>query len=232
MTKIIKKTKSRSLIPVLICVVIFSSCSSDKLSNGQSLQNNEQTSSDKSEVAITVDTPIVFSKNKIEIAGNSFWVNVEMVKGSYFYDEMPGPNHGNNWVGDYQIRVYKDEYDLETFSDCEPITIIEDEKMLFANEFSLVFDDYNNDGYPEFTLGQYGSSNSFLYALFSIDSKGEILKIDTNGYIDINQNEYSIQLDKTSADSFRATSYNNSIAEYENIIYEWHTDQFVPNREE
>ncbi|WHH58574.1 hypothetical protein [Petroclostridium sp. X23] len=40
--------------------------------------------------------------------------------------------------------------------------------MIFNRTFLLQFEDYNSDGFPDFVIGQYGSSNGNLYRLLTI----------------------------------------------------------------
>ena len=100
--------------------------------------------------------------------------------------------------------------------------------MIFKDSFSLLFDDYNDDGSPDFVLGQYSSSNGFDYAIFSINQNGEVNRLNTNNSsIFIGMHEYSIQLEKLSPTSFKIEFYDNNIGEFGERIYKWEVDKFI-----
>jgi hypothetical protein len=186
------------------------------------------------EYDIQMEAPIVMSKNNITLAdGQTAFVNIEMLSGRYFYEENPGPFQGYNWNGNFQIRVYTDEGDLNSTLSVTPVLPYEYENqeygdLTFQGDFSLIFDDYNNDGNPDFTLGQYLSSNGYDYAIYSIKPKGEVVKLDTGGPMFISgDGGYSIQLDKQSPTSFKNTYYDNSVGEIQQVIYQWKENQFV-----
>ena len=178
---------------------------------------------------IKIESPIVFSHNSVKIAdGSTVFVNIEMISGQYVFDEFPGALQGSNWNGQYQIRVYTDENNFKDPLYLVPIFITDNQPMNFKNEFSLVFDDYNNDNNPDFTLGQYGSSNGYDYALFTINQVGEVERLDTDGLMFISKHDYSIILEKLSPTSFRKSSYDNSIGEVVERIYQWEDSKFIP----
>src|SRR5664279_3922003 len=49
-----------------------------------------------------------------------------------------------------------------------------DELNFFSPSVALVFADYNNDGRPDFNLGQQCGSNNFCYWLFTIEPSGAV----------------------------------------------------------
>ena len=109
---------------------------------------------------------------------------------------------GSNWSGQYQIRIYTDEGDFKCPLYLAPIFISDNQPMNFKSEFSLVFDDYNNDGNPDFTLGQYATSNGYEYALFTINQAGDVEKLDIDGLMFISEHDYSVKLETLSPTSF------------------------------
>jgi hypothetical protein len=177
---------------------------------------------------ISVRTPVVLSKNKVDANGKSLYVNIEMVSGEYYYDYSPGMFEGSNWVGNFQVRIYEDEFDSESTMYCAPISIYGNgNDMRFNGVFSLAFDDYNGDGNPEFTLGQHGSINGSDYAIFSIDKKGEVSRLDTDGEMFIGEHDYSIKLEKVSSTSFSTKFYDNSNSSYVERVYKWIGNRFA-----
>jgi hypothetical protein len=178
---------------------------------------------------IKIESPIVFSHNSVKIADKStVFVNIEMISGQYAYDEFPGNNQGSNWSGQYQIRVYKDETDFKNPICLAPVSIAGSQPMDFKSEFALAFDDYNNDNNPDFTLGQYVSSNGYEYALFTINQAGEAEKLDTDGLMYISEHDYSVKLEKLSSTSFAISSYDNGTGETVKTIYQWKENRFIP----
>ena len=215
--------KMISMIPVAFAAIILASCSG-------SVSNAPVSSAD-----ITVISPFVISHNMVTLAdGNVVFVNIEMVRGQYVFVTAPDRLRGNNWIGDYQVRVYTDESNLNSVLYLAPITandIGADSTMNFSQPFSLIFDDYNGDGNPDFTLGQYGSGNWDNYTLFTINSKGWVSRLDTGGTLFIGQRDYSIQLDKLSANSFQTDVYMNGDGKTEYTTYTWSGNSFVRKRE-
>jgi hypothetical protein len=200
-----------------LALLAFAACSNDA---GQAAPQAD----------IKIETPIVFSHNSVNLAGgNTVYVNIEMTSGQYAFDEIPGAFQGGNWSGQYQIRVYTDDADFKNPVHIAPIFIEESQPMSFKGEFPLVFDDYNNDGNPDFTLGQYASSNGYVYAIFTINQAGEVETLDTGGLMFISEFDYSVKLEKLSPTSFTKSGYDNTIGEMVTEIYQWKDNQFVPD---
>ncbi|MCL2351492.1 MAG: hypothetical protein FWC55_03060 [Firmicutes bacterium] len=208
--------KKKFLLSIIVLTCLLSGCTHKSAKND-----------------ITITSPFVISHNMVALNdGSTVFINVEMVKGQYTF--IPGPDRlqGNNWTGDYQVRVYTDEFDLGSVLYLAPITandIGSDTAMDFSQPFSLVFDDYNGDGNPDFTMGQYGAGNWDNYALFTINAKGEVSLLDTGGTLLIGQRDYSIKLDKLSSDSFQTEMYVNGDGKTEYTTYTWSGNSFVKN---
>lgn len=210
-----KKTRLLILLFVLN-LLIFTGCSA-------------QESKDQNKVYdISIESAIVLSHNTVKSAGgNVVYVNIEMTSGQYAFDELPGAFQGNNWSGQYQIRIYEDESEFNNPVYLAPIFIDDSQVMNFKGEFSLVFDDYNQDNNPDFTLGQFLSSNGYAYALFTINETGVVNKLDTDGLLFSSEQDYSIQLEKMPPVSFRTSSYDNRIGETVERIYQWKDTAFI-----
>lgn len=174
------------------------------------------------------ELPVVLSKNKVETAGKTYFVNIEMVEGTYSFDEKISPYRGNNWMGNYKVRVYTEEDNIDTTVYYEPICVLKDDDIMrFNREFSLVFDDYNNDGNMDFTLGQYGSSFGTLYSLFSITPEGKVEKLDTGGEMILSETAFSVLLDKITSTSFETRFWNNEEGTDEVTLYQWENNKFA-----
>lgn len=208
--------KKCGLLFMLLFLLIFAGCIKQELKNENEAYD------------IKIKSPIVFSHNSVEIAdGRMVFVNIEMKSGQYVFDEFAGAFQGSNWNGQYQIRVYTDEDNFKNPDYLETISIFDNQPMNFKNEFKLIFDDYNNDGNPDFTLGQYASSNGFEYALFTINHEGKVETLDTGGLMFISEHDYSIKLEKLSPISFKKSCYDNSIGETIERVYQWNDDRFI-----
>jgi hypothetical protein len=190
--------------------------------------------------AISLTAPLPLSRNPVTLAdGKDCYVNIEMTEGSYSYFSAGGGSYGNNFVGSYQVRVFtedigSDQTDLYTapilFEGYEPMTFGSGDSL---GGFSLIFDDYNADGNPDFTLGQWGGSNGNVYKLFSVYPDGTVTELLIEaGPISIRQFDFSVQLDKMSDTSFSKVWYNNSVGESIKTVYEWKDEQFVVIGEE
>jgi hypothetical protein len=190
--------------------------------------------------AITLTTPLPLSQNHITLAsGIDCYVNIELTNGSYSNFSDGGGSYGNNFSGSYQVRVYtlnvgSDQTDLFTapilFEGYDNMTFGDDDSL---GEFSLIFDDYNADGNPDFTLGQWGSSNGNFYKLFSVYPDGKVAELEIeNGDMLISNHDFSVALDKVTDTSFSYFLYNNGTAENIETVYEWKNDKFVVVSEE
>jgi hypothetical protein len=209
----------KTIIPALVLALVllaFAACSG-------------KTEPPALQADIKTETPIVFSHNSVTLAdGSPVYVNIEMVSGQYAFDEIPGAFQGSSWSGQYQIRVYTDEANVKNPVYLAPISIEENQSMSFKGEFPLVFDDYNNDGNPDFTLGQYASSNGYVYAVLTVTQAGEVEKLDTGGLMFISESDYSVRLEKLSPTSFTKSGYDNTIGETVKSIYQWKDNRFMP----
>lgn len=104
------------------------------------------------------------------------------------------------------------------------------EPLLFNSSFNLEFDDYNNDGDLDFTIGQYGSSNGNVYKIFTLkkDGKVELLPIKDHSELFISKTtgKYSTKLNKINGDTFEIEYYNNAEGTFHDF-YNWDGKQFV-----
>lgn len=208
-----------TILCLIVLIAIFAGCSNVAK---EKLDQN----------VVRLESPLAISRNSIKMAdGSLYYVNIEMLSGHYVYYNQGGGFYGNNFEGNYQVRVFTCESDEENDIFKAPISI-EGENMNFGGEtsfgeFSLVFDDYNNDGNTDFTLGQWGSSNGNIYKLFSIYPNGEIKELDTGGTMQIANHAFSVGLDKLTPTSFSVSYYDNSIGKHITTTYEWTDNKFV-----
>ncbi len=102
------------------------------------------------------------------------------------------------------------------------------EELLFSDvglPFALRFADYNGDGNPDFTIGQWAGSTADCYTLFTIAPDGTITPqsgpyaiFASDGKGD--QNEYCAVFVREE-NGFTTQVYNNATGEYEQVPYVW-----------
>lgn len=177
---------------------------------------------------IIVKSPMTISNNLINYNGASAYLRLKMVKGKYYEDWNPGAFMGTIWEGSFILELV-DEYgkslaqtDLEKYYS-EPLT--------FTSNFNLEFDDYNNDGNMDFTIGQYASSNGRVYRLFTLTSAGtveELVVKDTPElFISNSSGYYSTKLQKLNNTTFKTKYYDNSRGKTYESRYEWKDNEFI-----
>ena len=150
-----------------------------------------------------------------------------MADGRYFDSYLGGGLYGHNWYGIYQIRTYTATEDPLGSTLYIADISVHDKEMNFGSIFQLVFDDYNDDGNPDFTLGQWFSNNGNAYKIFTIKPDGKVEELNTNGIFLSRNHDFSVQLDKINPKSFSTSYYDNSIGKSVEEIYEWHIDRFI-----
>lgn len=177
---------------------------------------------------ITINSSMTISNNLIKLNGNDAYLRLKMIVGKYYEDWNPGAFMGTVWEGSFIFEL-SDAYgkaltttDLREYYK-EPLT--------FTGNFKLVFDDYNNDGNMDFTLGQYASSNGITYKLFTIKRDGTVegLKIREKSELFISSSTglYSTRLQKYNNISFKELYYDNAQGRNYETVYEWRDKEFV-----
>ncbi|MFA9380249.1 MAG: hypothetical protein ACERKO_04225 [Acetanaerobacterium sp.] len=174
--------------------------------------------------------PYIISQNNVKMPdGTTLCVNVEMTEGEYFDQHSPqyrqgGGIYDTNYAGLYHIAIYTDT-DSDEAVYTMPVSFDSD-RMNFDRTFSLVFDDYNNDGNPDFTLGQWADGNGNSYQIFTVLPDGEIQRLACEGLC-ATSFEYSIRLAKASPTSFSCEAYNMTAGQRMTLTYSWKDDAFV-----
>lgn len=106
--------------------------------------------------------------------------------------------------------------------------------MIFNSPFQIQFDDYNNDGDIDFTIGQYASSNGKEYKLFTLKKDGTIEVIPVKGhsslFISDTTGFYSTKLTKTDNVTFKIEYYDNSNGQNIEKVFKWDGKMFVEER--
>ena len=101
------------------------------------------------------------------------------------------------------------------------------EELLFSDvglPFALRFADYNGDGNPDFTIGQWAGSTADCYTLFTIAPDGTITPQSGPSAIFASDgkgdNEYCAVFVQEE-NGFTTQVYNNATGEYEQVPYVW-----------
>jgi hypothetical protein len=217
-----------------ILIIFTTSCSKQEhISNDSTgaLHENSNTAvktvSSRSNSEIEVQSPMTLSNSMCTFNGQSAYLRLKMVKGRYYEDWNPGAYMGTLWEGSFVIEL-ADEYG-KTIAETD-ISKMFSEPLVFKSSFNLEFDDYNNDGDLDFTIGQYASSNGRVYKLFSLRKDGKVEELpfkdrpdlfisNTTGY-------YSTKLNKINGTTFEIEYYNNAEGTFHDF-YTWDGKQFM-----
>ncbi|MCI8442767.1 MAG: helix-turn-helix transcriptional regulator [Provencibacterium sp.] len=163
--------------------------------------------------------------------GGTAWLRLILTEGEYFtgeYEEyIPwGGAYPVNYQGSYRLEVCDaDENRLFSY----PLNgDFDSENMNFPGEVDLALFDYNRDGRPEVSIGQYGSSSILLYALYTLKGDGSIQKICPELIADSSDLScFSILFPREEGEegrSFRALFWNNASGMMEETVYHWETE--------
>jgi len=146
-----------------------------------------------------------------------------MTDGHYRVEHEPGPFMGPNWTGDFELQLLDDRGQIVSASRLNESF----EELRFQKPFSFQFADYNQDGHSDFAIGQYASSNVYVYRLFTImDDNIKELPIEPDQEILSSERGYSILFTKGSHASFETVFYNNAAGKSFKRVYEWNGKEF------
>ncbi|WP_148449078.1 hypothetical protein [Paenibacillus ihuae] len=182
----------------------------------------EQAAPEAEGATITLDSPFSLSRNPlISVTGQPESLNLELINGKYSEDwTEPSPLAGRNWSGQYRLTVTGEQGDiLSTY----PLSGQYRETLAFDGFFQIEFGDYNGDGNPDFTIGQYGSSNGNVFKLFTLNKDRSIEELPVNHTPELfvsASGKYSVKLTET-AGGFKASHYDNSLGKQVENTYRW-----------
>lgn len=176
----------------------------------------------------------ILSENVIDYDGDSGYekVIVRMTEGKQYEDEAAGPFMGWNWQGKFAVRLVNAEGKVLSEMSLNKIFYPDGADMIFNNTFLLKFNDYNNDGSPDFVIGQYGSSNGNLYRLFTIkNEKIELLPVKNGERGELfssgGRSRYTREFDKFAKSGIINWYYNNALGKNIRQNFTWDGAQFV-----
>lgn len=184
----------------------------------------EQQSDDSLSDVVMSEANITFGEYK------DYSIKLIMTEGKYYTDAETAPAGGvyvENYDGEYSLQILDvngeivDEISLnEDWGyeyDNTPLPTIN-----FPGKFELCVSDYNQDGYPDFTIGTYGSSSMNIFELYSVDAAGKIKNIGS--FADTSK-EFSIYPEQEEGSTdFYTTVWNNAICEAERTRWIWNQE--------
>lgn len=215
------------LLLVVILIFLFASCSASE--KNKMTFSNDSIENNKGYSDIIVYSPMTLSNNDLfNINRKHQYLRLKMIKGKYYEDWNPGAYMGTLWEGYFIIELADDHGNTIAVTDLSKAF---KEPLIFNSSFEIQFDDYNNDGDLDFTIGQYASSNGIDYKLFTLRKDGSIEELAIRDYptlfISNTSGHYSTKLTKVDNISFKRQYYDNSTGKYIEDIFRWDGKEFV-----
>ena len=156
----------------------------------------------------------LLSSSYVDIDGNGKkeLVELRMVSGKLIEAEEESCLSFRKYEGKFSIAVWVEGGPIE--QSLNALWGDEAGAMFFhAEPFRLGFHDYNQDGQPDFNIGQYENCNGWTYKLFTIARDGKITPLKVDGF---DQGLYVQDVDNSTAEiretssGFRKKEYNNT----------------------
>lgn len=174
---------------------------------------------------------VIVSETEYDIDkdGNKEAIQIVLVEGNYNEDNELWAGSGPKWTGAFAVKVLKAESVL--FSESLNKLLYPnggEEVFLYAPEFQLELNDYNNDGLIDFNIGQYFSSNGFIYKFFTINEEGVVSEIlfENRSFVFVSSRGNSIDLEFDNGE-IKVPYYDNSKGKHFTDYYKWDTDNKV-----
>lgn len=168
-------------------------------------------------------TDFLLAENSVTLVnGETVKLQVVMSNGRYYDVEYAGYGGGvyeENYNGAYEFRILSNN---KVVSTQKMKSYAGEEKYNFNGHFDVLFGDYNNDGNPDFSVGQWIGSTTNEHTIYTIDKNK---KIKTIGLIYTSEGKYNSdfsykfknQNDKTIVTEF----YDNGIGENRSLYFQW-----------
>ncbi|MBW5444801.1 hypothetical protein GE107_01820 [Cohnella sp. CFH 77786] len=171
--------------------------------------------------------PVLIAEGTAErpVNGERVTVRVWMAGGKEVTDPSPGPSEGTFLQGRFEATAAGADgtewtrFGLNDAFDGEDMSFRKD------SPFPIFFDDYNEDGNPDFTIAQWGGSNGNFYAMLSIGPDG-IYLLDRNLYSADHRS--SIRYRKAGHRAFINVYYDQEKG-YMDVVHRWKDGAFVPD---
>ena len=174
----------------------------------------------------TMDPTVVIAEKAVDYDQNGVEerLYVRMLTGESKEESDPGPIGGTYLEGEFRLELVSSDGDLLHALDLN--LSFGNQPLIFAinRQFDISFEDYNNDGYLDFSIGQYFSSNGSTYNLYSLMPEG-IAVIHQDLYTA--DSRYSILYEKAGNTSFRNRYYDMEKGAYTETLFTWQGTKFV-----
>lgn len=223
--------------PLLIILLApFTACSFEKADSSPSTSElsapaptGSTTETPTGDNKIIVSSPVTLSFNSLyPFNGNDQYLMLRMMEGEYYEDWNPGPLSGGRWEGRYAFEIADEHFNTLSRTDLSEFF---SGHLIFTSSFEIEFDDYNNDGDPDFTLGQYGTGNGNDFKLFTLREDGSVELLPIKDYpslfISNKSSYYSTKLIKLSDTEFSKQYYDNAEGKIFEDIFQWDGTQFA-----
>ncbi|MDB4868335.1 MAG: hypothetical protein JWR03_2668 [Cohnella sp.] len=182
---------------------------------------------------IAIRSPMTLSNNLLPgTAGKNVYLRIQLYEGTYSEDWNPGAYMGTLYEGRYQI-VIADQYG-KTLSTTKLDNLFP-EPLVFTNHFTLAFEDYNGDGFPDFTLGQRANSNGGEYKILTIAEDLTVRELPVRGEHSLyvskggeGGSNYSVKLNKSKTGLLSYSYYSQDKGKYIDRTLKWQSGEFVP----
>ena len=157
--------------------------------------------------------PVIVTQALADLDGNGRLDRIElrMVSGRRYVDEKPwcGMSQGGTpkYEGRFILRITPaGRRPVDT--DLNALFGENGDMWFYANAWPIIFWDYNGDGRVEFSLGQYGSCNGWIYRILGVERTGRVAAL-SGDIFSADRAGSSAALHPTRL-GFRHTWYDNS----------------------
>jgi hypothetical protein len=148
-------------------------------------------------------------------------LSIVMTEGEFSEQLDAGPYSGWNYVGNFVIEGKDADGNLVSSLDLNEV--FGGGNLVFGPMVELAFEDYNQDGNLDFTIGQWGTSNGFIYRLFSVNQESEIVALPIEDDLSIFSAcfDYSTFFEKAGDTVFLVPFYDNTVGKNQIAYYRW-----------
>lgn len=223
----IKKLEKGILLFLLLNLSLFiTSCTMHEKKEGKQQTSQVVQEDEPKEKDLVFSSPVIISRTSY---GQDRYLSLQMYKGEYIEDnsQLANPGVAGKRFKGYFKLMTEDSSDKEPEESGlgEVLSSIElEEEMLFPMSIAIEFDDYNNDGNPDFTLGQYGNDVFNRYKMYTIiDDQITFL----HSFNMSSTQRYTAKLDKLDELTYTFQFYRREEGKYKRIIKTWDGEKFV-----